>query len=581
MNSQIMPEIPQNIALVYDDDAYVELLERPTNRPPEAAQGLMGRQVAGREFLDAYFTHGRWQEMVALVFGESSRQTLIQFFRSHPAIIANNSRKLRIIARHLFHSRFFGPGAPPVLHWPCPPDSRYAWARSLGGPGSFALTGLTHTISTVTCMKGICDLVAAPYESFDMLICISTAALKSIRTVTDNYAAYLNDRNGGNARLRARLAHVPLGVNSERFKPATPEQRQYQRQKLGIADDAIVVLFVGRLTHTGKVHPFPIYDGLAEAARRTGRPIHLVMSGWAPAESIIQIMRDGAATFAPGVRLTIVDGTRPENRFAVWHCADIFTSPTDNIQETLSQVIIEAMACGLPVVATDWDGCRDQVVPGETGFLVPTYMVRGATDDLSSRHLIDEMPYGAFLGDCNQTVAVDSAAAADAFVKLIEDADLRRRMGEAGRKRAIEVFNWAKIVHAYEDLWAEQDQERRAFVASQVDASNSAVMAPALFPPIDDSFASYPMAFVEEGTVVRSEADAAERLKVVLATALSNYRPENRCADPAILGAALRLAEKGVGVTDLDGHFKAAGLSQTAARASVGWMLKYRLMRVV
>ena len=94
------------------------------------------------------------------------------------------------------------------------------------------------------------------------------------------------------------------------------------------------------------------------------------------------------------------------------------------------------MACGLPVVATDWDGCRDQVVPGETGFLVPTHMVRGATTDLASRHLIEEMPRtDRSWRTCNQTVAVDSAAAADAFVRLIEDGALRTPMGEAGRKR--------------------------------------------------------------------------------------------------------------------------------------------------
>jgi hypothetical protein len=186
-------------------------------------------------------------------------------------------------------------------------------------------------------------------------------------------------------------------------------------------------------------------------------------------------------------------------------------------------------------------------------------------------------------------VAVDSAEAANAFVRLIEDPDLRRRMGEAGRRRAVEEFNWAKVVRAYEDLWAEQDQERRRFQAtvaaggeqSRTGAPRSNVLAPALFPPIDDSFASYPMAFVEEATTLRCESDALDRLPVVLATPLSNYRPERRCADAAILAAALRQAEKGIRLSDLDGHFKAAGLSHTAARATVAWLMKYRLLRVV
>src|SRR4030095_2863619 len=96
----------------------------------------------------------------------------------------------------------------------------------------------------------------------------------------------------------------------------------------------------------------------------------------------------GAAAYAEGLPVTIVDGTKPEYRQSVWHTADIFTSLTDNIQETLSQVILEGSACGLPVVATNWDGCRDQVVDGETGFLVSTYAVGDAMHNVSSRHLL-------------------------------------------------------------------------------------------------------------------------------------------------------------------------------------------------
>ena len=52
-------------------------------------------------------------------------------------------------------------------------------------------------------------------------------------------------------------------------------------------------------------------------------------------------------------------------------------------------MIPEAMAGGLPVVASDWDGYRDMVVDGETGFLVPTSMVRDATADATSRLLVE------------------------------------------------------------------------------------------------------------------------------------------------------------------------------------------------
>ena len=92
---------------------------------------------------------------------------------------------------------------------------------------------------------------------------------------------YLRDRIGGRPGPGLRLAHIPLGVDTDRFRPAAPEERALQRQALGITDDEVAVLFVGRLSHHAKAHPFPMFHGLARAARETGRSVHLVLSGCA------------------------------------------------------------------------------------------------------------------------------------------------------------------------------------------------------------------------------------------------------------------------------------------------------------
>lgn len=92
-------------------------------------------------------------------------------------------------------------------------------------------------------------------------------------------------------------------------------------------------------------------------------------------------------------------------------------------REGLPKSLVEAAACGRAVVTTDVPGCRDAITPGETGLLVP---VRNAV------------------------------ALADAIQSLIEDSDLRKRMGQAGRRLAEEAFAIEKIVdqhlRIYEDL---------------------------------------------------------------------------------------------------------------------------------
>lgn len=90
-------------------------------------------------------------------------------------------------------------------------------------------------------------------------------------------------------------------------------------------------------------------------------------------------------------------------------------------REGLPKFLLEAMACGLPVVSTDVAGCREAVVPGHTGVLVPPRQAE---------------------------------ALADALQGLVCDAALRRRMGEAGRARALALYGHAHIVQQTMDLYA-------------------------------------------------------------------------------------------------------------------------------
>ncbi len=64
------------VALVYDDDAYVEA--------GGGAPGLMGRQVAGRSFLEAYLSHGGFSDLAALVRHRASAQSLVEICAAIP-----------------------------------------------------------------------------------------------------------------------------------------------------------------------------------------------------------------------------------------------------------------------------------------------------------------------------------------------------------------------------------------------------------------------------------------------------------------------------------------------------------------
>ena len=126
-----------------------------------------------------------------------------------------------------------------------------------------------------------------------------------------------------------------------------------------------------------------------------------------------------------------LDGRKTDVRQDIWFAADFFISLSDNVQETFGLVPIEAMAAGLPVVVSDWDGYRESVRDGIDGFTVPTWQPGpGAGTDLAQMYASNHLTYDHYIGAASQGVAVDINACAEAFSRLIGDPELRRRMGE-------------------------------------------------------------------------------------------------------------------------------------------------------
>src|SRR5205085_2829178 len=168
-----------------------------------------------------------------------------------------------------------------------------------------------------------------------------------------------------------------------------------------------------------------------------GHNVVLLQAGWFANEKVEALFRHEGAQFAPSLRRLFVDGRKPAELRMAWAAGDVFTSLADNFQETFGLAPLEAMAAGLPVVVSDWDGYKDTVRHGVDGFRIPTLTLPpGAAEFVAERYDLRVDDYDAHTGLASQLIAVDVAAARDAYRSLFEQPDLRRRMGEAGRKRA-------------------------------------------------------------------------------------------------------------------------------------------------
>ena len=208
-----------------------------------------------------------------------------------------------------------------------------------------------------------------------------------------------------------------------------------------------------------------MFIALQKASQRCGRRLHFVMAGWFPGgERDHSRYKEAARTYAPDVPVHFLDGKNSEVVRCCWAAADLFLSLVDNPQETFGLAPVEAMAAGVPVVVSDWDGYRYTVSDGVEGFRIPTLAPAHAElgEELALKHDHGLLSYQDYVGAVAQHVAVDTEAAAAAIVRLAEDPALRQRMGEAGCQTVRQRFDWPVVARLHRQLYAELAERRRA-----------------------------------------------------------------------------------------------------------------------
>lgn len=191
---------------------------------------------------------------------------------------------------------------------------------------------------------------------------------------------------------------IPNGVDTRHFVPrAAP---------LPTPPTTCQLLFVGRLSAEKGLAGL-----LTVLARLTHLPWSLRLVGEGPERPALEAQ---AQTLALQSRVTFSGWVAREQLPACYQAAELFVFPSTD--EGMPNTVLEAMACGLPVVAMRIAGCEDLVVDGETGMLLPPG---------------------------------DDDALAKALDALLTDSARRTRYGTAARQRVEHHFAWARAADAY------------------------------------------------------------------------------------------------------------------------------------
>lgn len=208
---------------------------------------------------------------------------------------------------------------------------------------------------------------------------------------------------------------IPNGVDTTLFNSNL--DGSLVRRQLGIENDAVVSLFVGVLD---RAHHYRRVDLLIQAVAALQDPtLHLIVAGGG---DLLNHYKDMARNLNIAPKVHFTGELAHRDLPSVYAAADIVTLPS-HLQEAFPLVLLEAMACGKPVIASQLPGVRSMVKDGENGLLAEP----GDKTDLAKK------------------IAV-----------LVRNPTLRKEMGTQGRIIVETHYSWtalvAQIIQIYEEI---------------------------------------------------------------------------------------------------------------------------------
>ncbi len=225
-----------------------------------------------------------------------------------------------------------------------------------------------------------------------------------------------------------RVRVIYNGIDMEEYRPVVAIEALH---RFGIDPSLPYVLFVGRITRQkGIIH-------LINAIKYLHPDTQVVLCAGAPdTKEIAREMERGVRAIQETHNrvLWIAEILDKPTLVELYSNAAVFCCPS--IYEPFGIIILEAMACGTPVVASAVGGIREVVLDGVTGIQVA----------------LDQYTESPFEPKDPDKFARDLAAAIN---RLISDEGLRRQMGEAARGRAVKLFSWRSIAEQVYEFYQE------------------------------------------------------------------------------------------------------------------------------
>lgn len=294
-------------------------------------------------------------------------------------------------------------------------------------------------------------LLLARTYSCDSLICSSRASHTAMSNILGYVSEQFGREHGVKLNFSGRIDRLPLCVDTDVLEP---KDQASSRRRFRLPVDGWIILYFGTVSLL-KADLLPLISSFWRLVRKnTKRKLCLVIAGSGDAP-YFEILRRIVRQLGLDKNVRFIRDIPDDMKAFLYSSADVYLAPSDSIQESFGLTPTEAMACGVPQVAANWNGYRDIVEHGETGFLLPTYWTQCDRDLRMTGSLLSWEFDHLCIG---QSVAIDLEALQCYLQKLIDNDELRREMSARSRKRAKSLFSYRVVARQYEDLSRELSQ---------------------------------------------------------------------------------------------------------------------------
>jgi glycosyltransferase involved in cell wall biosynthesis len=216
-----------------------------------------------------------------------------------------------------------------------------------------------------------------------------------------------------------RMTVIPYGADRETFYPAGAEERARVRAEWGLAENEALVLAVGRLVRKKGFEV--LIRAMPQVVTGVG-PVRLLIAGQGDLRDELEAL---ARELGVTARVTFPGAVERDRLPALFRACDVLAVPSVHDErgnvDGLPNVVLEGMASGAAIVASDVAGIPQVILPEENGLLVPEK---------------------------------DPEALAGALVRLLRDPALRLRLGQAARRRVEAELNWPAVAARFEEVYA-------------------------------------------------------------------------------------------------------------------------------